>query len=147
MTYRKATFDDLSFMIEIEKKSFNDIDRFESYQIKHFIKNPHNSIITDIILINENKVGWATFFTKRDQNSIRLYTFCIDPIYRGKGYGKEYLKSRLKNFSTKFKKIFLEVRQSNYSAITLYQSLGFKTTRILKNYYLNEDGIKMELYF
>ncbi len=146
LKYRKAIILDLPFMIDIEKKSFNNIDRFKSSQISHFIKNPNGSIITDIILFDKEKLGWATYFTKKNLKSIRLYTLCLDPAYRGKGYAKEYLKMRLMDLSSYYKKIYLEVRQSNHSAIKLYQSLGFKMIRVLKKYYLNEDGIKMELY-
>ncbi len=143
LTFRKAISTDFEFMKFIENKSFNEIDRFKTYQIKYFLKNPNNSIITDIILADDKKIGWATYFTNKKAKWIRLYTFCIDPLYRGKGYGKEYLKKRLKEFSKKYKKIFLEVRKSNVSAIKLYESLGFKRKKILEKYYLNEDGFKM----
>lgn len=147
LNYRKATTSDLPFMIDIERKSFNEIDRFKIYQIKHFVKNKNKSIITDIILKGSVLIGWAAYFTRKNSSSVRLYTFCIDPAFRGKGFGKEYLKLRLKDLQKNFKKITLEVRVSNSSAIKLYESLGFKKKKTLRNYYLDEDGIKMEIYF
>lgn len=147
MNYRNATLSDVLFMVEIEIKSFNEIDRFKIYQIKHFVKNKNKSIITDIVLKDNVPIGWAAYFTRKNSSGARLYTFCIDPALRGNGFGKEYLKLRLEEFKKNYKKITLEVRESNYSAIKLYESLGFKKKKILKDYYLDEDGIKMEFYF
>ncbi len=147
LNYRKATTSDLPFMIDIERKSFNEIDRFKIYQIKHFLNNKNQSIITDIILKDNVPVGWAAYFTRKNSSGVRLYTFCIDPAFRGKGFGKEYLKLRIGEFKRNFRKITLEVRESNHSAVKLYENLGFKKRKILKNYYLDEDGIKMELCF
>lgn len=145
ISYRPALKSDFNLMKEIENKSFNQIDRFKEYQIKHFLNNPNNSIYTDIILLDKNPIGWATYFTRKNQNFIRLYTFCINPDFRGKGYGKQYLTLKLYELKKTYKKIFLEVRKSNTNAIKLYENLGFKKVKILKDYYLNEDGIKMLL--
>jgi ribosomal-protein-alanine N-acetyltransferase len=47
------------------------------------------------------------------------------------------------------KKIFLEVRSSNYPAMLLYEKVGFKKLRVRKDYYSEpvEDGVCMEYLF
>ena len=40
--------------------------------------------------------------------------------------------------------ITLEVKETNYSAINLYNKLGFISKAVRKNYYKDTDGILME---
>jgi len=147
ISYRNANESDFNLIWKIENSCFNKIDLFKKHQIKHFLRNPNKSIITDIILLDNQPIGWACYLTRKFASFIRLYSLCIFPNYRGKGYAKEYLSKRFQTFSDKFKKIYLEVRISNENARMLYKSLGFKELRILKDYYVNEDGIKMEYNF
>ena len=39
------------------------------------------------------------------------------------------------------KTFYLEVKKSNQQAISVYEKVGFKIVREIKNYYENEDGI------
>jgi len=143
VSYKNAILKDLNFILETEKNCFNSIDYFKRHQVYHFLKNPNNSIITDIIMIKDLPIGWACYFTRKKQNFLRLYSICILPQFSGKGYGKEYLQKRIKEFLKDFSKIILEVRASNKKAIRLYESIGFKKKKILPGYYIDEDGIKM----
>ncbi|MGC8765675.1 MAG: GNAT family N-acetyltransferase [Brevinematia bacterium] len=143
LSYRKATLSDLSFILKVESECFNQIDLFKKYQVYHFLRNPNNSIISDIITLDDNSIGWACYFTRKNYSSIRLYSICISPSYHGNGYAKKYLIERLNELSSNFDRIYLEVRISNLVAIGLYSSLGFKKLKELPGYYLNEDGIKM----
>ena len=45
------------------------------------------------------------------------------------------------------KSLSLEVNQNNLTAIHLYKKFGFKSVGLRKNYYQNNDGILMKLYF
>lgn len=143
LNYRKAKLSDLKFMEQVEKECFNSIDVFKKYQLYHFIKNPNHSIISDIISFDNNAIGWACYFTRKESFSLRLYSICISQSYRGKGYAKQYLIKRLNELSSFYKRVYLEVRKSNINAIKLYESLGFKKLKDLPSYYLNEDGFKM----
>ena len=78
----------------------------------------------------------------------------INPNNQRKGYGSlllGYLYKELKN--RLIEEIFLEVRETNQSAISFYLDQGFKEISIRKNYYkLNsnelssaENGIIMRL--
>jgi len=46
----------------------------------------------------------------------------------------------------KAKECYLEVRESNMSAVSLYAKLGFETARTLRNYYADgEDAFVMAM--
>ncbi len=143
LSFRRAKLKDLGFIWKVENECFNSIDVFKKNQLYHFLRNPNKSIISDIIISDNTPVGWACFFTKKNQKSIRLYSLCISPAHRGRGIAREYLVDRLNGLGGLYNKVYLEVRKSNIKAIKLYTSLGFRKQRELPGYYLNEDGIKM----
>jgi len=63
-------------------------------------------------------------------------TYAIHPEYQQRGFGKQFLAFIGKQLiSENITKIFLEVRQSNHSAIHLYQKFGFTIDSERKNYY------------
>lgn len=65
----------------------------------------------------------------------------VDGEFRRRGCAKELI-SYAENFvkGKGINKIFLEVRQSNLSAIYLYESLGFKKVSVRKNYYSDSEN-------
>lgn len=109
------------------------------------------------------KESYWRFFVARQGNEILGYisfTFIIDEIsicnvavsqkYRNQG-----IASKLINFLFDFsrengvKRIFLEVRESNRPAISLYEKFGFVQVGISKNHYSlpKENAILMNLEF
>ncbi len=54
------------------------------------------------------------------------------PQYRNRGIARAVLKKSLENVDGD---VFLDVRESNAPAISLYRSLGFYDTGVRKNYY------------
>ena len=67
---------------------------------------------------------------------------------RGKGVAKKLLSLALDNLKDSgINKIFLEVRESNFCAISLYNSLGFVKIAERKNYYGTETAIIMQKEF
>jgi ribosomal-protein-alanine N-acetyltransferase len=141
--YRKARSSDLDFILHAERACFNSHDAFKSHQIRHFLENPFHSVITDIITLDGNSIGWACYFTRKNSNKIRLYTVCVLPNFSGKGFAKSYLQKRIASFE-KYDAVLLEVRQSNERAIRLYEALGFTIQKKLPGYYPDgEDGVRM----
>ncbi|MDR2553897.1 MAG: ribosomal protein S18-alanine N-acetyltransferase [Fibromonadaceae bacterium] len=76
-----------------------------------------------------------------------LLSVAVEPAERGKGFAKtliEYCCSELAKLGVE--KFFLEVRESNIAAISLYKKMGFKKISERKKYYANEEAaIVMEL--
>lgn len=75
-----------------------------------------------------------------------IASFAVLPEYRGKGYGKQLLKTTLDYLKTRYNESSLQVRVSNKLAIQLYTSLGFVVNKTLENYYqspIREDAYEM----
>ena len=135
----KASLNDLNYILQIEQDSFNKIDRFSKNTFKYFLK--HKKLW--IVKINHKIVGYFILICYK--KSIRIYSIAVLRKYRNKGIGSNILKFIIKfGKFLKKEKILLEVRISNKS-IKLYKKFEFKIKNILKNYYENEDGYKMEL--
>lgn len=90
--------------------------------------------------------GYAAMMFVLDE--MHLLNICIAPEHQGKGLGSRMLNTleriaRAANATT----CFLEVRQSNFSAIRLYLKHGFNEIGIRKGYYPaligREDAIVM----
>ncbi|ABP94322.1 MULTISPECIES: ribosomal protein S18-alanine N-acetyltransferase [Metallosphaera] len=66
--------------------------------------------------------------------------------YRRKGIGKQLLTSSMEKMKQVYgaEEVYLEVRVSNYPAISLYEKLGYKKVKLLKHYYADgEDAYLM----
>jgi ribosomal-protein-alanine N-acetyltransferase len=65
-----------------------------------------------------------------------ILNICIKSSHQKKGYGKKLLDFLINEAKElKAKQIYLEVRESNKIAISLYQSIGFNEMGVRKNYY------------
>lgn len=74
---------------------------------------------------NEEYIGYGQFII--ENNTPIIVNFGIIEKYRGKGYSKYLLKYLLNMiYANGFHKIIIKVRDSNYVALNLYKSIGFK---------------------
>ncbi|MGB3918468.1 ribosomal protein S18-alanine N-acetyltransferase [Thiothrix litoralis] len=90
--------------------------------------------------------GYAMMMFVLDE--MHLLNLCIAPESQGQGLGSRLLKTLERIARTaKAETCFLEVRQSNFSAIRLYLNTGFNEVGIRKGYYPaaigREDAIVM----
>ncbi|MBZ4654331.1 MAG: yncA [Peptococcaceae bacterium] len=135
---------DLRQLMEIEKKCFPECDVFSRRNMRRMVNNPKCSILLDVLEYEQEVVGYAVYLTRRNSQTIRLYSLCLLPCYTGQGLTRKYLEERLKDFALRFSKVILEVRQSNKAAIRLYHGLGFELGQILEGYYADgERGYRM----
>lgn len=74
-------------------------------------------------------IGAASF------GEAELYRIGVLPDRRRKGIGKQLLRSFISLCPKNTEKIFLEVRESNRPAAALYESCGFKSAAVRKDYY------------
>lgn len=94
-------------------------------------------------------LGFAAFHRVIDE--VELRNIAIDPDHRQQDVGRALLEdARRRMLEAGAKRISLEVRSSNKSALALYYSLGFAIHSLRKDYYREpqEDGyvLCLELY-
>ena len=63
-----------------------------------------------------------------------LYTFCVLPEYRGRGYGRQILTGVVRDLLPKKRDIRLEVETNNRNALSLYHSCGFRGVTAYRYY-------------
>lgn len=108
---------------------------------KGILKNNQGKNYCNLKLeVSEKKIiGFAICHCVLDEAT--LFNIAIAPNFQGQGFGKFLLnalieKLRQQNIVT----LWLEVRQSNHTALKLYQQFGFNQVDIRKNYYPTSDG-------
>lgn len=80
----------------------------------------------------EMTVGFLAFELIADEGSV--IEIAVHPDYRRQGIAGHMITSALKD-AENAGAVFLEVRESNTPAITLYESIGFEKIGIRKDYY------------
>ena len=136
---KKLTNNDIDYIEQIfnlEKKIFKN-SAFSIDYLKTLIKNDNSFIY--IYLIDNQVCGYLMVLDSIDVYEILALATVEE--YRNKGIAQELLaKIRIKN-------IFLEVRESNQTAINFYKKNKFKEISIRKNYYPKpaENAIIMKL--
>jgi len=77
-----------------------------------------------------------------------VISVAVLPSHHRKGIGYALIREAMQamvNYNAK--ECYLEVRESNLSAIHLYKKLGFETARTLRNYYADgEDAIVLAIH-
>jgi ribosomal-protein-alanine N-acetyltransferase len=97
-------------------------------------------------LVAESEGRVAGYVMAWGRERLHLVNIAVAPEFRGKGLGRK-LMAAAEEFgrSTGAGLLWLEVRESNRSARSFYQSLGFVSVRVKKQYYPNgEDAILMK---
>jgi ribosomal-protein-alanine N-acetyltransferase len=78
-----------------------------------------------------------------------VVSIAVLEAYRNRGIGTALLKASMKSMKEDYgaEEVYLEVRVSNYLAISVYEKLGFMKIKVLKHYYADgEDAYLMATY-
>ncbi|MCV6599822.1 MAG: ribosomal protein S18-alanine N-acetyltransferase [Alphaproteobacteria bacterium] len=127
MKIEELLFDCSDVVAEMHKSCFEKC--WSSEQFSNLLKNPFNKIF---IACDENKpLGFI--MVQKIEDEAEIITVCVLPEYRKQGIAQKLIENITSN------KVFLEVNIKNTPAINLYKKLGFKTERIRKKYYNNND--------
>lgn len=121
------------------------------WTVKQFLKTliaGRATVLTASIRDNDRDkiVGFMIARTTTVESDI--YMIVVGKDYKQQGVGRKLFCSFIKLCTEKgLETIFLEVRESNNSALKLYQSLDFKEIGRRKAYYSKptEDGLMMKL--
>ena len=136
---KKLTSDDIDYIEQIfnlEKEIFKNSAFSKSY-LNTLIKGDNSFVY--VYLIDSKVCGYLIVLDSIDVYEI-LAIATIEE-YRNKGIAQKLLNK------IKIKNIFLEVRESNQTAINFYKKNKFKEISIRKNYYSKptENAIIMKL--
>ena len=91
-------------------------------------------------------VGYLAYSRVLDE--MEVLNLGVHPDFRKKGIGRELMRALLEQCrETGATKGLLDVKKSNYPAIALYESLGFKQVGVRKKYYpdTKEDALLYDL--
>lgn len=127
---RSMGFEDIEAVVKIEKENFSvpwDENGFLSFMLRE------GTIFLTALKDNE-VVGYCGLISAADEADITNVS--VSQSMRKKGIGGMLLSELIKEAGESgIKKIFLEVRESNIPAISLYNGFGFKQVGMRKDYY------------
>lgn len=107
------------------------------------LENPSQTYKSDIFEpVNPNGEIFQTN-NFQYQQIYGIVMICVDPTYRGKGFGKKLIEKHFAD--NKNNVVCLNTRRSNISAYKLYKGMGYDHIAYIKNKYFlpNEDSIFM----
>jgi ribosomal-protein-alanine N-acetyltransferase len=143
LTIRKMTVDDVSAVVDLDKKSFSLPWPERSFRFE-LTDNPASRCW--VAELDGNVVGMIVVWLIVDDAHVA--TIAIDPEYRRQGIGKRLLAHALRQMIRDgARSSFLEVRESNLAAQEMYRKFGFEVTGRRRRYYRDndEDAILMSL--
>lgn len=133
---------DIDGILEVENKSFTTPWSKTMFEDELYNLNAHYLVIEVMGKI----VGYVGFWKIIDEGHIT--NIAVHPDYRGAGHGKALISALIQKAKEMgIIAVTLEVRKSNVVAISLYESFGFVSSGVRKNYYSdnNEDALIMWL--
>ena len=114
---------------------------------QQFISSMEVGHYSSVLVEKDEVLGFAIFSPIILKS--HLLNIAIAPDHQGKGLGRQLLNQIInQNKILGVKTLTLEVRVSNHSAISLYESIGFMKDAIRPNYYSGnpkEDALLMSL--
>lgn len=143
MTVRRAMIEDAKEIFAIEMECFSvpwSLDSIETELLNEDKK------LYYVVEDGNGVVGYAGAWLVYDEGQIT--NIAIRPSARRQGFGAKLTSALIEEcFKRGMHEIFLEVRISNLSALSLYRQLGFTVKGMRKNYYSEpkEDAYIMSL--
>jgi len=139
--FRKMTLSDLERVDEMEKTIFP--SPWSKQSIRYFVERDRYAEAL-VCEIDDNVVGYAFYWIVECE--IHIANIAVDAPFRRKKIGNRlmhYMLREGKNAGAKY--AVLEVRQSNKTAIRMYNKFGFNKTAIRSKYYSDnqEDAVVM----
>ncbi|MCF6254225.1 MAG: ribosomal protein S18-alanine N-acetyltransferase [Thiomicrorhabdus sp.] len=120
---------DLSWALALEQRSYD-----FPWSLKGFENSLEQGLNYIFYCAKGQKLGYCCILPVLDE--AHILNVCVAREHQGKGIATAALKKILTKLHLNGYQIaLLEVRESNQSAIKLYQSLGFQQNGIRKNYY------------
>ena len=139
-----ASIRHLDALYEIEKQSFSE-EAFSKQQIAYLLTD-YNAISL-VALMDGELSGFiiGRIDLMRNHPVGHIMTIDVVPVHRRKGIGQKLMLEIEALFKQKgVRECRLEVRESNLTAISLYEKLGYKKISKLENYYGESHGLYLK---
>jgi ribosomal-protein-alanine N-acetyltransferase len=140
VTVEDATIRHLDRLYEIETQCFEK-EAFTKKQITQLLTE-YNAISL-IAKVDSEIAGFVIGRASVDRNALNghILTLDVSPRHRRKGVGKKLLEEIERIFKEKgAEACYLEVREGNAAALSLYLKFEYKKIGKLRNYYGNAHG-------
>ncbi len=135
MRIRLAGRDDLRTILALQEKS-PETAHWTPDDYERLMEDPGGKIlVAELPTMDPPKIlGFAAFHRIIDE--VELRNMAVDPEHRHQGVGRALLETaRDRMIQAGAKRVFLEVRESNKPALTLYYSVGFAIHSRRADYY------------
>jgi ribosomal-protein-alanine N-acetyltransferase len=133
---RTATPADVPALAALEQRCFAG-DRMNARQYRRHVSSPRAVVL--VARRGGVLVGSAVAFLRRGSDVVRLYSIAVDPAARGVGLGAALLAAVERRARRRgARRLRLEVRQDNPTAMALYETRGYRRIGARAGYY--EDG-------
>jgi len=127
---RRPQVDDIDEMLVIEYSNFS-TDFISRQELEDNLESCR------VLIVDKEMAGYCLWYNNYDDviGNCYLYSLVVDKYYRRRGYSRLLLDHFISNESTIHS---LHVSVSNKTAISLYESVGFKPVETVESFY--EDG-------
>ncbi len=142
-TMRRACFQDLSALIDLEAACFELYRRDSSRLIATTLRDPKREVW---VVDSPQQPVVAALFLRFPRQHVRLYSIAVNPQWQGDGLGKILLQQALERaVAHDFSVLRLEVESARADLISWYERYGFVVRRTLKDFYgLNRPALQMQ---
>lgn len=133
---RPGRASDLSELVRLEQVAFR-ADRFSKRQVRYLLTRAHGTVL--VLESGEGLAGAVYLLWRRSGASGRLYNIAVDPAYQRKGLGALLLQAAEDEAALRnCRRLSLEVRSDNTTAIDFYEDHGYRIVDDLPGYYDND---------
>lgn len=140
---RPAGVTDIPALLRIETRSFR-TDRLSRRNFQHLLTKANAACL--VAARGEAVVGYAIVLFNAGTSLARLYSFAVDPAWRGQGVARRLLTAA-EDAARAHGCVYLrlEVRRDNAAAIALYKAAGFREFGTYPDYYEDHmEALRLE---
>ncbi|KON28425.1 hypothetical protein AC481_01620 [miscellaneous Crenarchaeota group archaeon SMTZ-80] len=134
LVFRKMEIKDVPQVHKIECQLFTD-----PWPEKCFIRDIEDKNISHLFIVEHNGEIIGYIICWYYANEIHIGNVAVAPRYQKRGVGKYLLQKIFRQFP-EYDLSFLEVRENNQAAISLYKQFGFKQIYKRMKYYSNKEN-------
>lgn len=142
---RPATLADLPALLRIENASFEG-DRITRRQFRYLLTKANAATLVDEA---DGAIrGYAMLLFHAGISLARLYSYAVEPAFRGRGVGMALVRAAEKAaLDGECVALRLEVRRDNAASLGLFQKLGYRYLEAVPDYYEDHaEALRFEKY-